>query len=110
MTTVDAQIRIRQLRGPFLLKLDTHGFEVPIFEGASETLRQTALIIVETYNFHLNAGTLRFPEMCDYLAKKGFRCIDMSDPGYRPKDGTFWQMDLYFAPENDPVFASNTYA
>ena len=109
MTTVDDQVRQRQLKGPFLLKLDTHGFEVPIFEGAAETLRQTALIIVETYNFRLNQAALRFPEMCAYLEKKGFRCIDMSDPGYRPKDGAFWQMDLYFAPDTHPAFALNIY-
>ena len=50
-TTVDAEVDARKLKPPYLLKLDTHGFEVPIFEGASETLKETSLIVVETYNF-----------------------------------------------------------
>lgn len=109
MTTVDELVRSRGLRPPYLLKLDTHGFEAPIFEGAAETLRRTALIIVETYNFPLHDKALRFPEMCAYLEQRGFRCIDMSDPLYRARDGAFWQFDLYFAPADHPVFASNTF-
>ena len=109
MTTVDEQVRRRGLTPPFLLKLDTHGFEVPIFEGARETLRQTALIVVETYNFQLESTSLRFPDLCDYLEGKGFRCVDMSDPLYRPRDGAFWQFDLYFMPKGHPIFTANTY-
>lgn len=109
MNTVDNLVRERRLKPPFLLKLDTHGFEVPIFEGATETLRETSLIIVETYNFQLSEGALRFPEMCVYLETKGFRCIDFSDLMHRQRDGAFWQWDLYFLPATDPVFSSNTY-
>ena len=109
MTTVDEQVRRRGLKPPFLLKLDTHGFELPIFEGARETLQQTALLIVETYNFQLETTSLRFPDMCDYLEGQGFRCVDMSDPLYRPRDDAFWQFDLYFMPKDHPIFAANTY-
>jgi FkbM family methyltransferase len=109
MITIDEQVRSRNLPPPFLLKLDTHGFEIPIFEGARETLQQTALIVVETYNFKLHPSALRFTEMCNYLEGCGFRCVDMSDPLYRPGDGVLWQFDLYFMPQYDPVFTSNTY-
>ena len=64
MTTVDAEVRARGLKPPFLLKLDTHGFEVPIFEGATETLRHTCLLIVEAYNFQLTSESFRFPDLC----------------------------------------------
>jgi hypothetical protein len=43
-----------QLKGPFLIKLDTHGFEVPILRGAPATLLQTEGLIV----IHGSSGDL----------------------------------------------------
>jgi FkbM family methyltransferase len=107
--TIDSLVEERGLKPPFLLKLDTHGFEMPIFEGARETLRRTELIVVETYNFKLTPKTLRFHEICSWLEERGFRCIDLCEPLHRPGDEAFWQMDLFFLPAANKVFASNNY-
>ncbi len=95
---------MRQLSGPFLLKLDTHGFEVPIFEGAGATLANTVAIIVETYNFKIGAEGLLFHEMCAWLQPRGFRCIDVVDVMRRPGDDLLWQMDLVFVRSDWPEF------
>lgn len=87
------------------LKLDTHGFEIPILEGASQVLKETAVIIIECYNFRIAPECLLFFEMCDYLGKLGFRCIDLVDPFNRPYDQSFWQMDLVFVKDNRAEFA-----
>jgi FkbM family methyltransferase len=105
MNTVDDLVLKHKLPGPFLLKLDTHGFEVPIFEGARETLPQCAMLIVEAYNFTLCPGCLRFYELCPYLEKRGFRCVDIFDFLVRPHDQAFWQMDMVFIPATDPLFS-----
>lgn len=110
MVKIDSLVKSRGLTGPFLLKLDTHGFEVPILEGASDVLAQTALLVVEVYNFRVAPDSLRFHEMCAYLEGRGFRCVDLCDPLYRKIDGAFWQMDLFFAPTNSAEFTSNRYA
>lgn len=107
--TIDSLVHEKGLRPPFLLKLDTHGFEIPIFEGARKTLKQTGLIIVETYNFKLTPDSLRFHEMCAYLESRGFRCIDLCEPMHRLRDGAFWQMDLFFMPADREEFMSNSY-
>jgi FkbM family methyltransferase len=107
-TTIDAEIRTHALPAPYLVKLDTHGFEVPILEGASETLRQTSLLIVEVYNFTLIDGCLRFWEMCAWLEQRGFRCLDIVDL-MRRRDDAFWQMDMFFAPVSRLEFRSNSY-
>lgn len=107
--TIDTLVRDRNLLPPFLLKLDTHGFEVPIFEGAENTLKKTSLIVVEVYNFNLTDSSLRFHEMCAYLEERGFRCIDMSEPMQREADGALWQMDLFFIPANSKNFDFNSY-
>ena len=109
VTTIDTQVQQHKLKAPFLLKLDTHGFEVPIFEGAKETLAQTELLVVETYNFTVAPGAKRFHEMCAFLEAKGFRCVDICDPLHRKRDRALWQFDLFFSPASDAVFESDEY-
>ena len=106
---IDAVIASRELPGPFLLKLDTHGYEVPVLEGASAVLQQTELLIIEAYNFTLTPNCLRFHELCTWLEARGFRCCDLADPMRRPGDGALWQMDLVFAPSSSPLFGNNHY-
>lgn len=109
LRSIDSLVRERNLRGPFLLKLDTHGFEVPILAGARETLRQTSLLIVEVYNFKISDCCLRFHEMCSHLETLGFRCCDLADPMLRPKDGILWQMDFAFMASDSPAWESASY-
>jgi FkbM family methyltransferase len=109
MTTIDLEIERRGLKPPFLVKLDTHGFEIPILEGAAGALPQANLVIIESYNFDLQPGSLRFPDMCRYMEDRGFRCIDLVDVLHRPLDQALWQFDLFFAPGGRPEFKANSY-
>ncbi len=109
MTTIDIEIARRDMAPPFLIKLDTHGFEVPILDGAAETLSKAELLVIEGYNFKLRPGCLRFHELCDYLEQRGFRCFDLVDVLRRPSDGALWQFDLFFVRANRPEFSSNSY-
>ncbi len=107
--TIDDAIAAHDLSGPFLLKLDTHGFEVPIIEGATKTLENTAALIVEVYNFRIQEFALRFHEMIQFLDGKGFRPVETFDISYRPCDGALWQMDILFLRKDNPVFSFETY-
>lgn len=107
--TIDGLVNEKTLSGPFLLKFDTHGFEIPIIEGASETLKQTNVIIIEVYNFQITDITKRFHEICHYLENLGFRCYDMAEPLLRDYDNTFWQMDLFFCRRNSEIFNHKEY-
>ncbi|HVP08638.1 MAG TPA: FkbM family methyltransferase [Burkholderiales bacterium] len=106
---LDGLARERGLDGPYAIKLDTHGYEVPILEGAAGLLPQTALLVIECYNFRVAPQALLAHEMCAWLEARGFRCIDLCDPLHRPRDGALWQMDLFFAPATDAAFTSNVY-
>jgi FkbM family methyltransferase len=109
MTTVDTEVEKHGLKGPFFLKLDTHGFEVPILKGAEKLLAQTDLVEIEVYNFHQVPGTLLFYELCTFMAERGFRPIDICDPLWRERDGVWWQMDIFFARADHAIFSSNSY-
>ena len=68
---LDSAINEFDLKGPFILKLDTHGFEVPIFDGAKDTLTNTVLIIVEVYGFRVAPNSLLFWEADAILGQFG---------------------------------------
>lgn len=106
---IDSLITEWKLAPPYLLKLDTHGFEVDIFNGAEDALKQTNLIIVEVYNFNIQENSLLFHEMCDFLSDKGFRMIDLADPLFRLYDNAFWQTDFFFIRSDRPEFLHNSY-
>jgi FkbM family methyltransferase len=109
MTSIYVQVTRRKLPPPFLIKLDTHGFEVPILSGAVKSLPDVAALIIEMYNFPGPAPALSFYEMCAYLAERGFHCIDLYDPMYRPRDGALWQMDMVFLRATRPEFQNRAF-
>lgn len=109
VTTIDHEVQARQLKPPYLIKLDTHGFEIPILKGAMNTLKRTEVIVVECYNFKIAPECLLFFEMCEYLKGLGFRCVDLIDVMHRPYDGLLWQMDLIFVPDSRPEFSYPDY-
>jgi FkbM family methyltransferase len=109
ITSIDTQVKANKLPGPYAIKLDTHGYEIPIIEGAGETLQNALFVVIEVYGFYIAPGSLVFWEMCQYMNKLGFRLIDIVDIGRRPGDNAFWQCDAFFIKNDNPLFLSNTY-
>lgn len=107
--TIDALAAAKGLEGPFLIKFDTHGYELPILAGAEETLGKTSIVVMEVYNFKITDHALRFPEMCSHLERLGFRCCDVAGLLLRPRDQALWQMDLVFARGDAEVFSHSHY-
>jgi len=104
MTSVDAELDRRGLRGPYLIKLDTHGFESEILRGAANSLANTSVLIVEAYNFTLRPGAMRFHELTGHLEALGFRTVDLVGVLRRPGDQVLWQFDLVFSRSDRPEF------
>ena len=109
MTSIDHEVNRLGLPGPFLIKLDTHGFEVPILEGAAGTLENAEYIVVESYNFTMCEGALRFWELCAWMEARGFVPLDLYDLCYRIYDLSFWHMDIVFARKANAAFGYAKY-
>ncbi|MEO6079197.1 MAG: FkbM family methyltransferase [Steroidobacteraceae bacterium] len=107
--SLDGIVQAKRCQGSFLVKFDTHGFEVPILKGAVATLRDTDFIIMECYMHRHTPGTLLFHEMCAHLETLDFRCYHLADPMLRSLDGACWQMDLFFARKDDPIFCETQF-
>lgn len=105
-TSIDHEVARLGLKGPFAIKLDTHGTEVDILDGAAETLAEAAFLCIETYNLF---GQKRFPELILDLQERGFRCADLVEPMFRPGDKLLWQVDFYFMRSDHPCFKNFKY-
>ncbi len=96
LTTIDSALLETGAEAPYLLKLDTHGFEKSIFAGSNRTLEKCDVLIIEVYNYRITEEALLFWEMCTFLAGKGFRPVDLVDVMHRTYDNSLWQMDMIF--------------
>ena len=110
---IDTLVTEFAIPGPYFLKFDTHGVELDILAGATETLKKTNLIMMEVYNFKLNfvgGKNLTFDEMSLHLKSLGFRCVDMCDPLFRPGDLALWQMHMLFIRDDHPTWKRSSYS
>jgi len=103
-TTIDDLLEKQPLPGPFMIKLDTHGVEIPILDGSANILKQTNVLVIEAYNFDLGESAVPFWELCRHLFELGFRPLDVFDLLYRRTDNAFWQFDLLFVRRDLPLF------
>jgi FkbM family methyltransferase len=109
VTTIDDLLKTHPVPGPVMIKLDTHGVEIPILTGAMETLKRTAVLVIEAYNFTFGQPAVPFWELCRYMQKLGFRPLDVFDLLYREVDNAFWQFDLLFVRSDLPLFEDMRY-
>ncbi len=104
--SIDDQVKKYHLQPPFLIKMDTHGFEVPILEGAVNTIKNAELIIIETYPHKLTSECLKYYEMCVYMEKLGFSPIEIVNLELREYDNSLWEMDTFFIRSDRKEFKS----
>ena len=109
VVTLDKIVEEYKLKPPYLIKLDTHGFEYPIITGSEAALKNTSIFIVEVYGYQLTSESMVFWEICDVMDKHGFWLVDMVDVMRREIDETFWQADFVFMKKDLPSFSNKNY-
>lgn len=107
--SIDDVVTQLKLPPPYVIKLDTHGYETEILKGAARTLKDTTLLQVEVYNFRLRPDVLVFAEMCFHLDQLGYRLADVFDVIRRPSDGLMWQADALFESKAAPWWKNGIY-
>lgn len=84
------------LKGPLLLKLDVQGYELQVLAGATETLKQTEVILAEVALLEYNKGAPLMAEVVAFLASRGFVPYDFGDMYRRHEDSALFQCDMIF--------------
>jgi len=105
--TIDDIVKNRP--GNFIIKFDTHGYELPILNGAKETLKKASLLIIEVYGFRISPTCLLFHELTAHLDTLGFRMIDIVGTLRRKSDNAFWQADAFYLRKDHRVFENNNF-
>jgi len=108
-TTVDHEVARLGLPAPYLLKLDTHGYERQIMAGAQWVLAGAVALVIEAYTCTLQPGAWRFWELCQYLEGFGFVPTDVADVMRRPLDGRWWQCDMAWERASAPHVGEGRY-
>jgi FkbM family methyltransferase len=84
---LDEFVLSRGEQGPFLLKIDVDGFEIPVLRGAQGIVDRISVIIVE-------ATQSTFLERINFVSNMGFQLFDIIDQCYYYD--MFSQADLVF--------------
>lgn len=75
VTTLDAEIP--ENTPVLILKMDVQGFELEVLKGASETLKNTKVIVLEINNHDGYKGSPTYFEIDDFLRNKNFELYDL---------------------------------
>ena len=108
--TLDSVIKEKNLRGPYLLKVDVQGAELQVLDGASTLLKDTELVILEVSFFRFIDGYPEFYDVIDYMKKRGFVAFEVFGGHNRPLDGARAQVDIAFVREEGIFRKSHSWA
>ncbi|MES2505731.1 MAG: FkbM family methyltransferase [Verrucomicrobiota bacterium] len=77
-----------------LLKIDVQGYELPVLEGARQTLCSTTALLMEVNYVPHYEGGATFDDLCEAVRAHGFRTFGISSPYTGPK-GPLWADALF---------------
>lgn len=110
VVTIDDLCRERALKGPYLIKIDVQGAELKVLAGATQTLKQTEVVILEVSLLGMLIEAPQVLDVMTYMKDRGFVPYDVWGLLYRPYDGALAQMDMAFVRADGPFRASHVYA
>lgn len=93
----------KERNGPFLLKIDTEGFELQVIRGADAVLAKTDLVLMEVAVVERQAGEADLIDVGAVMKKHGFRLVDIPVLTQRSADGPLLYMDVAFARVGSPA-------
>jgi FkbM family methyltransferase len=86
---------------PYLIKIDTEGFELEVLNGAAQTLAKAECLIVETSVATRHEGSYVFADLIAFLAEHGFAFSDILDVQNFSGSGDISYMDIAFVRASD---------
>lgn len=110
VVTIDDLCTKRDLRGPYLIKIDVQDAECEVLDGAKKVLEDTELILLEVslFQFHINGPQLY--DLVNYMKNQGFVVYDIFGGSTRPLDDALASVDMAFVKENGRFRKHHFYA
>lgn len=110
VVTIDQVCSEKDLKGPYLIKVDVQGAELQVLGGANRTLQETEAVILEVSLFGTLMGAPQLYDVVSRMKQLGFVVYDIYGFLYRPFDNALCQVDMIFVREHGPFRASHVYA
>ncbi len=110
MVRLDTLCRMKNMPGPYLIKIDTQGAELLVLEGAAGILSETEVIILEVSFFQFYKNGPQFFDVVAGMKNLGFCAYDIYGGQLRPLDGALAQVDMVFVKANGPFRENHHYA
>jgi len=73
MKTLDDLVDDSGQYGPFIIKIDVQGYELPALRGGSKTISKTDAIISEFWPFGIRLAGYDPRQYLDHITKNGFK-------------------------------------
>lgn len=108
--TLDDLQREKELRAPFLMKIDVQGAELDVLRGAEALLAKTEYVLLEVSLFAFFKGGPALFDVLSYMGARGFVVYDLCGLQYRPLDHALSQVDVAFCKETGLFRTHNSYA
>jgi len=109
VVTIDDLVREAGCIGPFVIKVDVEGAELSVLEGATATLPDTEMLILETRTWPI-AKAPQLLETLIRLKEWGFVAFDVIDRNYNDVAGYLKQFDLVAVREDGFFRSPESYA
>jgi FkbM family methyltransferase len=110
VVTIDEVCSEKELKGPYLIKIDAQGAELKVLEGAARMLKETEAAILEVTLFATMIGGPQLADVVAYMKDWGFVVYDIWGFLYRPYDGALAQLDMAFVRRDGPFRKFHVYA
>lgn len=107
--TLDSLAAKMEWRPPYLLKIDVQGGEAAVIRGASQTLKNCEVVMLETQLFDSCNSGYTIVEMIDLMKTHGFVPFDIYDGLCRPLDDALGQIDIAFVKKEGRFRESNAW-
>lgn len=91
---------------PFLLKIDTEGFELKVLQGATKVLEKAELVLMEVAIAERQVGEADLIEIGVVMKENGFRLIDIPMLTQQSVHGPLLYIDVAFARIGGPADAA----
>jgi FkbM family methyltransferase len=110
VVTIDQVCQEKNLKGPYIIKVDVQGAELQVLAGAQRTLEETEAVILEVTLFGSMIGGPQFRDVVCRTKEYGFVAYDIFGFNYRPFDNALAQVDMVFVRENGRFRQSHVFA